>query len=52
MLAERAFLGDRRQGPFLKGLPAGLTVRETAYLESAVVDSTDETGAEAEAGGL
>ncbi|MGB7587562.1 MAG: CU044_5270 family protein, partial [Solirubrobacterales bacterium] len=51
MLAERGFLGDRGQGPYEKGLPAGLTIRETAYLESAVVDSTDETGAEAEAGG-
>ncbi|MGV1047193.1 MAG: CU044_5270 family protein [Solirubrobacterales bacterium] len=51
VLAERGFLGDRRQGPFLKGLPAGLTLRETAYLESGVVDSTDETVAEAEAGG-
>ncbi len=51
MLAERSFLGDRERSPFLKGIPAGLTVRETAYLESGVVDSTQETAAEAEAGG-
>jgi hypothetical protein len=51
MLAQREFLGDRRRGPYLKGLPAGLTIRETAYLESGVVDSTHETAAEAEGGG-
>lgn len=51
MLARREFLGDRRQGPYLKGLPAGLTIRETDFLETGVVDSTDETSAEAEAGG-
>ncbi len=51
MLAERSSLGDRRQDPFSKGLPAGLTIRKTAYLDSGVVDSTHETGAEAEAGG-
>jgi hypothetical protein len=49
ILAQREILGDPGQSPFLKGIPAGLTVRETAYLETAVVDSTDET--EAEAGG-
>jgi hypothetical protein len=38
MLAERSFLGDRQRGAFLKGLPAGLTLRETAYLETGVVD--------------
>jgi hypothetical protein len=50
MLAERSFLGNRDRGPFLRGLPAGLTVRETAYLDTGVVDSTRETAAEAEAG--
>lgn len=45
MLAERAFLGDREQGPFLKGLPAGMTIRETVYLEAGVVDSAGETAA-------
>jgi hypothetical protein len=47
LLAERSFLGDAqrqaRQNPTLKGLPTGLTIRETAYLESGVVDSTRET---------
>jgi hypothetical protein len=51
MLAQREFTGDHPQGPSLKGLPAGLTLRETAYLDSAVVDSTDESGAEADAAG-
>lgn len=51
LLAERNFLSEPGQGPYLKGLPAGLTIRETAYRESGVVDSTDESGAEAEAGG-
>ncbi|HYG96057.1 MAG TPA: CU044_5270 family protein [Solirubrobacterales bacterium] len=50
MLAERAFLGDRDRSAFLKGLPSGLTIRETAYLETGVVDSTRETAREAEAG--
>lgn len=51
MLAERNFLSEPGRGPSLRGLPAGLTIRETAYLDSGVVDSTHETGAEAEAGG-
>jgi hypothetical protein len=51
LLAERTFLSEPGRGPSLKGLPAGLTVRETAYLDSGVVDSTRETAAEAEAEG-
>ena len=51
MLAQRDTLGDSEQGPFLEGVPAGVTIRETAYLNSGIVDSTDETAAEAEAGG-
>lgn len=51
LLAQRNFLTEPGQGPYLKGLPAGLTVSETDYLESGVVDSTGETSAEAEAGG-
>lgn len=51
MLAERTFLGDREPSPYRKGLPAGLTLRETAYLETGVADSTHETAAEAEAEG-
>lgn len=47
MLAERSFLGAHERSPYLKGLPPGLTIRETAYLESGVVDSTRETAAEA-----
>lgn len=43
MLAERTLLGDRKHGAFLEGIPAGSTIRETAYLETGVVDSTDET---------
>jgi hypothetical protein len=49
VLAERDFIGDPAGNPFLKGVPAGTTVRETAYLETGVVDSTHETAAEAEA---
>jgi hypothetical protein len=30
--------------PYLKGVPAGTTARETDYLGQAVVDSTQETG--------
>jgi hypothetical protein len=51
VLAQREFIGEPRQNPSLKGLPAGLTIRETANLESGIVDATDETAAEAEAGG-
>lgn len=55
LLAQREFINDAqlaaRQDPNLKGLPSGLTLRETAYLESGNVDSTRETSAEAEAGG-
>ena len=46
MLAERSFLGDHLESPYEKGLTPGMTIRETAYLESAVVDSTGETGAD------
>jgi hypothetical protein len=50
ILARRSFLGERDKGSYLKDVPAGTTISETAYLESGVVDSTDETAAEAEAG--
>jgi hypothetical protein len=49
LLAQREFLTEPGQD-YLKGLPAGQTIRETAYLETGVVDSTRETAAEAEAG--
>ncbi|HET7444564.1 MAG TPA: hypothetical protein VFJ57_07900 [Solirubrobacterales bacterium] len=50
LLAQREFLTKPGQSAFLEGLPAGFTIRETAYLESGIVDSTNETAAEAEAG--
>jgi hypothetical protein len=50
MLAERSFLTEPGEGPYGKGLPAGQTIRETAFLETGVVDSRRETAAEAEAG--
>lgn len=43
LLAQRSVLGDPGDSPFLKGIPAGQTMFETAYLGSAIVDSTDET---------
>jgi hypothetical protein len=46
LLAQRDVLGKPGQGAYLKGVRAGLTVRETDYLETAVVDSTGETGGE------
>lgn len=49
ILAQRSFIGDPAGVPSLKGVPAGTTIRETDYLETAVVDSTHETAAEAEA---
>ncbi len=51
MLAERSFLGDRESSPYVRGLPAGFTIRETAYLESGVVDSTHETTSRRVSGG-
>ena len=51
ILAKRSFTGDPAGDPSLKGVPAGTTSYETAYLETGVVDSTHETSAEAEAGG-
>ncbi|MFN8164127.1 MAG: hypothetical protein U0R26_09950 [Solirubrobacterales bacterium] len=51
VLAQRDFLTAPGKPPYEKGLPAGFTMRETAYLESGVVDSIHETPAEAEAGG-
>lgn len=51
ILAQREFLGEPGESPYVRGLPAGFTMRETAYLASGVVDSTRETPAEAEAGG-
>lgn len=50
LIAQREFLTRAGQSPYLKDLPAGFTLRETAYLESGIVDSTDETAVEAEAG--
>lgn len=50
LLAHREFLTKPGRSPFLEDLPAGFTIRETAYLESGIVDSTDETSVEAEAG--
>ncbi|HUC01163.1 MAG TPA: hypothetical protein VMS11_15200 [Solirubrobacterales bacterium] len=50
LLAQRQFLTRPGQSAFLEDLPAGFTLRETAYLESGIVDSTNETAAEAEAG--
>jgi hypothetical protein len=47
LLAQRDFISEAGRNPALKGLPAGQTIRETAYLESGVVDSTYETAAEA-----
>ena len=46
MLAQREFLTAPGQGPYEEGLPAGQTIRETAYLETGVVDSTHDTPAE------
>ena len=51
VLAERDFISDPAGDRFLKGVPAGTTIRETDYLETAVVDSTHETAAEAEGTG-
>jgi len=51
ILAKRWFTGDHGGDPSLKGVPAGTTISETAYLETGVVDSTHETSAEAEAAG-
>ncbi|MET0557712.1 MAG: CU044_5270 family protein [Solirubrobacterales bacterium] len=51
LLAQRNFISETGRNPALKGLPAGQTIRETAYLESGVVDSTRESSAEAESGG-
>ncbi len=48
VLAQRSFVPRGSDG--WKGLPAGATVRETAYLESAIVDSTDETTSADEVG--
>lgn len=50
LLAQRDFLTEPGQGPYEEGLVAGQTIRETAYLETGVVDSRRETAAEAEAG--
>ncbi len=51
ILAQRSFIGDPAGDPSLKGVPAGTTIRETDYLETAVLDSTHETAAEAEGTG-
>ena len=51
ILAQREFLGDRDRTAYVRGLPTGFAIRETAYLASGVVDSTHETAAEAKAHG-
>lgn len=51
LLAKRTFLGKSDHSPYLKGVPAGSTISETAYLETAIVDSTHETGGKAEGRG-
>ncbi len=51
ILAQRSFIGDPAGNPWLKGVPAGTTIRETDYLATAVVDSIHETAAEAEGTG-
>lgn len=51
ILAQRSFLTKPGDSPYEKGLPAGFTMSETAYLETGVTDSIHETPAEAEAGG-
>jgi hypothetical protein len=48
ILARRTFLGEHDTSPYLKDVPAGTTISETVYLETAIVDSTDETAAEVE----
>ncbi len=50
MLAQREVLTRSADRPYLKGVPAGTTLRETDYLQSGIVDSTDET-VEKQAGG-
>jgi hypothetical protein len=45
VLANREFLLDPKGDRYLQGVPPGTTLRETDYLETAVVDSTHETGA-------
>jgi hypothetical protein len=44
LLAKRFSLGNASHRPYLKGVPAGATINETTYLETAVVDSPEETG--------
>ncbi len=51
VLAQRNFLTAPGKSPYEKGLPAGFTMSETAYLETGVTDSIRETAAEADAGG-
>lgn len=51
LLGERSILtAASLQEPQWKGYEAGLTLRDVAYLASKVVNSTDGTGAETEAG--
>jgi len=42
LLAKRVSLGHARQDRYLSGVPAGTTINETAYLETAIVDSPEE----------
>lgn len=50
ILAKRTFLADPSRTPYLKGVPAGSTLSETDYLETAIVDSTHETGSKRKRG--
>jgi hypothetical protein len=43
ILGERIVLADPGRSSSNEGLPAGLTIRENAYLQAGVVDSTTET---------
>jgi hypothetical protein len=50
-LGERIVLADPGLEPQWKGYEAGLTIRDVAYLQSAVVDSTGEPAEEGQGGG-
>jgi hypothetical protein len=42
LLAKRRASGDSNDPPYLKGVPAGTTIEETTYLDTAAVDSPEE----------
>jgi hypothetical protein len=42
LLAKRLSLGDASHLSYLRGVPAGTTINETTYLDTAVVDSPEE----------